>query len=144
MIGEEPREPDERPTIVRRVLVFGGAFVVTAVTLGLALGLGSLGFDFRRFTQHERRMRRVLEQQPSIEQLTQGLADDGSPLLASPDSPDETARVIAELGDDRSAELREKAARWGHLRVYTASDMLYFVFFDDEGVMRDFTLVSRR
>jgi hypothetical protein len=29
------------------------------------------------------------------------------------------------------------------MRVYQTADMLYFIYFDKDGVMRDFTLVSR-
>jgi hypothetical protein len=125
------------------VWILAGAFVVTVATLVIALGLGSLGFDYRRYTQHERRMRRVLEQHPTVEQLTQGLADDGSPLVADARTPAEIDRAIATHGDDRVAALREKARKWDRLRVYTAGDMLYFVFFDRDGIMQDFALVSR-
>jgi hypothetical protein len=128
---------------VKRVWILAGAFVVTAAILVLALGLGSLGFDIRRYPLHDRRMQRVLEQHPTVEQLTQGLADDGSPLIADARTPAEIDRVIAAHGDDRGAALREKARKWDRLRVYAAGDMLYFVFFDRGGIMQDFALVSR-
>jgi hypothetical protein len=34
-------------------------------------------------------------------------------------------------------------ARYAETRVYESADMLYFVYFDAAGVMRDFTCVSR-
>jgi hypothetical protein len=125
------------------VLVLAGAFAVTAMTLVLALVLGSLAFDYRRHSQHDIRLHRVLEQHPSIERLTQGLEEEGSPLLAAPGTAADVERTIVELGRDRGPELRQKAKRWRHLRVFAAADMLYFVFFDEEGEMRDFTLVCR-
>lgn len=127
-----------------RFWVLVTAFVVTAATLTIALVLGSLAFDYRRYTQHQARLERVLEQHPDEERLTKGLADDGTPLVAAPETADEIARIIAAQKPDRQQELREKARRWGHLRVYAASDMLYFIFFDDRGIMRDFSCVSRR
>ena len=66
--------------------------------------------------------------------------------------PTMPATVIAErIGWTRSAsvlrakvaQLRAKAARYPLLRVYRAADMLYFVYFDADGLMRDFTCVSR-
>ena len=50
--------------------------------------------------------------------------------------------AIVDYGGERTGELREKARQWGNLRVFRAADMIYFVFFDDEGVMRDFTCVG--
>jgi hypothetical protein len=127
-----------------RIWVLVTAFAVTAATLTLALLLGSAAFDYRRYSQHQGRLERVLEQHPDAERLTKGLADEGTPLVAVPRTDDEIARVIAEQKADRQEELHEKARRWGHLRVYAAADMLYFVFFDGEGVMRDYACVSRR
>jgi hypothetical protein len=46
-------------------------------------------------------------------------------------------------GGSRAAEIREKGTRHAETRVYQAGDMLYFVYFDAAGVMRDFTCVSR-
>ena len=44
---------------------------------------------------------------------------------------------------EKAAEIREKGARHAETRVYQAGDMLYFVYFDAAGLMRDFTCVSR-
>ena len=125
-----------------RFWILAGAFTVTAATLALALALGTWGFDFRRYSQHEGRLRRVLQQEPTMARLTAGLAEEGTVVLASPASPEEREKAVAAHGGERAAEIREKAERWAHLTVYRASDMLYFVFFDDEQVMRDFTCVG--
>lgn len=125
-----------------RFWILAGAFAATAATLALALALGTWGFDFRRYSQHEGRLKRVLQQEPTRARLTAGLAEEGTVVLASPTSPGEQEKTMAAHGGDRAAEIREKAGRWGHLTVYRASDMLYFVFFDDDQVMRDFTCVG--
>jgi hypothetical protein len=126
-----------------RFWVLVTAFTVTAATLTIALLLGSAAFDYRRYTQHQRRLERVLKQHPDVARLTRGLADEGTVLVAAPKTADEIARVIAAEKPGRREELREKVRRWGHLRVYATADMLYFVFFDGEGIMRDFACVSR-
>jgi hypothetical protein len=125
-----------------RLWILAGAFAVSGVTFGLALFLGGWAFDYRRHLQHEERMNRVLQQEPTVERLTAGLAEEGSSVLAAPSSADDVERAIVAHGGDRQTEIREKAGRWGHLTVYRASDMLYFVFFDDERVVRDFTCVG--
>jgi hypothetical protein len=128
---------------LKRLWILAGALVVTLAALGLALLLGSATFDFRRFSQHEGRLRRVMREQPTAARLTQGLEEEGTPLAAAPATPEEEQQVIAKLGRNKVAELRAKAKRYPQMRVFRAADMLYFVFFDAEGVMRDFTCVSR-
>jgi hypothetical protein len=128
---------------MKRFWILAGALAVSLAMLGLALLLGSATFDYRRFSQHEGRLRRVMREQPTAERLTRGLEEEGTPLLEAPATPGDEKRVIAALGRNKVVELRAKAARYPQLRVFRAADMLYFVFFDDQGVMRDFTCVSR-
>jgi hypothetical protein len=128
---------------MKRFWMLAGAFLVTIAALSLAMLLGSASFDFRRFSQHEGRLRRVLREAPTAERLTRGLADEGTPLLATATRPEEVERLAAAYGGKRAAEIREKARRFGQMRVFRAADMLYFVYFDGDGVMRDFTCVSR-
>ena len=125
-----------------RFLILAGAFTATTATLALAFLLGAWGFDYRRYSQHEGRLQRVLEQQPTIGQVTAGLEDEGAPVLSAPKTAEELEKVIEAHGGERVEGLREKARRWGHLRVFRATDMVYFIFYDDEGVMRDFACVG--
>jgi hypothetical protein len=129
---------------MKRFWILAGALAVTLGSLWLAMTLGSVGFDVRRYTQHERRLRKVMgEPQPTVDRLSQAFKDEGTLLFAAPTSPEEKERVIAGQGGKQAAELRAKAARHPELRVFATADMLYFIFFDRNGVMRDFTLVSR-
>jgi len=128
---------------MKRFWMLVGAFLVTIAALSLAMLLGSASFDFRRFSQHEGRLRRVLREEPTAERLTKGLADEGTPLLATATQPEDVERLIAAYGGKKAAEIRGKAGRFGQVRVFRAADMLYFVYFDAGGVMRDFTCVSR-
>jgi hypothetical protein len=84
-----------------------------------------------------------MREQPNAARLTQGLQEEGTPLVVTATSTEEKERAAVAHGAKRLAEIREKSARYPELRVYRAADMLYFVFFDGEGVMRDFTCVSR-
>ncbi len=100
-------------------------------------------FDFRRFSDHEGMLRRVMRKQPTADQLTQGLRDVDAPLVGVLTTRDEVEREVAAHGGRKAAEIREKAARYAETRVYQSADMLYLVYFDAAGVMRDFTCVSR-
>jgi hypothetical protein len=127
---------------MKRFWMLAGALVVTLGALTIAMLLGATSFDFRRYSQHENRMRKVLREAPSADRLTRGLADEGTALIAAPASRAEAEQVIAARGGLKAAELRAKIGRYAQMRVYRAGDMLYFVFFDADGLMRDFTCVT--
>jgi pilus assembly protein TadC len=128
---------------MNRFWIAVGALVLTLGALTLAMLLGSASFDFRRYTVHRQRLEKVLREQPSADRLTRGLAEEGTALLAVARTREEVGREASARGGKRTVEIREKGARHAETRVYRAGDMLYFVFFDAAGVMRDFTCVSR-
>jgi hypothetical protein len=128
---------------MKRFWIFAGALVVTLGALTLAMLLGSASFDFRRYTVHQTRLQKVLREQPTADRLTRGLADEGTALLAVARTRVELEREASARGGKKAAEIRDKGVRHAETRVYRAGDMLYFVFFDSAGVMRDFTCVSR-
>jgi hypothetical protein len=126
-----------------RFWILAGALAVTIGTLAIAFWLGAASFDVRRYDQHNRRLAKVMRELPSADRLTRGLAAEGTLLLVTALTAEDRQRAATERGGIRIAEIRDKAARHPELRVYLAGDMLYFVNFDREGVMRDFTCVSR-
>jgi hypothetical protein len=128
---------------MKRFWILAGAAAVTLGSLALAMLLGSTSFDFRRYAQHQGRLQKVMREQPTVDLLTRAFQEEGTALLAAPATPGETQRAIAEHGGKKAAEIREKSARHAQTRVYQTADMLYFVYFDAAGVMRDFTCVSR-
>lgn len=128
---------------MNRFWIIAGALAATLGALGLAFWLGSASFDARRYRDHNARLAKVMREQPSADRLTRGLEAEGSPLLEVATTAEAKERAAAARGGSRSAEIRDKARRHPELRVYQASDMLYFVNFDADGVMRDFTCVSR-
>lgn len=128
---------------MKRFVIIAGSVLVTGLLLTLALLLGNAGFNARRFTQHESRLKKLLPHQPTLEQVVQGLRDEGTPLLASAATAEELRRVAREKGRTRQAEILEKGQRFPQVRVFLAADMIYFIYFDADGVMRDFTCVSR-
>ena len=128
---------------MNRFWILAGALAVTIGALALAFWLGSASFDVRRYGQHNGRLAKVMLERPSADRLTRGLAAEGTPLLITAVTAEDKDRAAVARGGARLAEIREKAPRHPELRVYQAGDMLYFIFFDAEGVMRDFTCVSR-
>jgi hypothetical protein len=125
-----------------RPVVIAGSVIVASVALYGAFWLGAWAFDFRRFTTHNNRLRRLVEQHPSMDRVTRGLQDEGSLLVASPATQEELKRVVAERGKDRGPAILEKARRYPKTRVHVAGDMVYFLFYDEDDVLRDYVFVS--
>ena len=129
---------------MKRLWIVLGALAVTLAALSIAMLAGNLAFHYHRNMEHEVLLKEVLARKPSAEALTLWLQKVKEvSLIAAPKNRGEADRVVAEHGGAKAAEVRAKAARYAQMRVYQASDMLYFIYFDENGVMRDFTCVSR-
>jgi len=142
MFNTETRIRDEKEATKKR-LVFGITVGLTLAAIGLviALYLGTLGYDVRRSLLHEARLKGVLEEEPTLYQVTVGL-EEKAPLVASPQNAEELGQWIAKYGDQKREEILEKGRQWPITRIFDAGDMTYFIYFDDEQIMRDFTYVS--
>ena len=125
-----------------RGVVIAGSVLIAGLALSLAFWLGAWAFEVRRWSIHDARLHRLVQQQPSIDRVTRGLEDEGSRLVAAPAAEAELRRAVAERGRDRGPAILEKARRYPRIRVHLAADMVYFLFFDAEGVLRDYVLVS--
>ena len=128
---------------LKRGYVLAGAAVLTGAGLAGALWLGSWAFEVRRQTQHVGRLERLLAKEPALDLVVQAFEEEGTPLLALADTESDLEAVAGRLAGARLAEILDKGKRWSRTRVFSATDMLYFVYFDAQGVMRGFTCVSR-
>ena len=128
----------------KKILAFGvtAGLILAIIGLVIALYLGTVGYDVRRTLLHEARLKGVLQEEPTLYQVTVGLREK-APLVASPRSQEELEEWIARYGDQKKAEILEKGNEWPVTRIFDAGDMIYFIFFDEAGVMRDYALVSR-
>jgi hypothetical protein len=125
----------------QRVAIVGVALVVTSLTLLMALLLGSWAYHVRLIMGHEGRLARLLAQKPSIDRVTQALENEKSPLVASPARASDLESAMAMWGRQRSAEIRAKAGHAAQTRVFQAPEVVYFLFFDQNGILVDFTCV---
>jgi hypothetical protein len=130
-------DPDRR----KRIVVIAGSLAVTAVFAWLAFLLGAWGFETRNYVQHEQRLKNLVKRKPALAQVVQALNDEGSPLVAAPASAAELERLAREQGGPRAAEIVEKGRRWPQVRVFRAESVLYLLYFDETGTLRDYVLV---
>jgi hypothetical protein len=124
-------------------VVLGGALLATVAGLAGALFLGSWAFDTHRYLEHEGRLRRLQEKQPRLEVVVQALQEEGRPLVGLADDEAELRALAARDGGTKAQEVIDKGRAFGRTRVFRAPDIVYFIYFDREGVMRDFTCVNR-
>lgn len=136
---DESRHEAVRPK--RRAVIMGVAASVTVTGLGAALYVGKLGYDVRRNNLHDSRLKSILVQTPTVYQVTEGLKEK-APLALIVESPRDLDEATSRWGGDKATEIRAKASEWPQLRVYAAGDMIYFVYFDDADIMRDYVYVS--
>ena len=124
--------------------------LVLAVTIGLALAaaglvialiLGVYGYRVRSMTLHQARLQGVLDQEPTLYQVVEGLKEK-APLVASPQGEKELAQWVSKWGDQKRHEILTQGRTWPIVRIFEAGDMIYFIFFDEEKIMRDFVYVD--
>ena len=129
------------PRPKRRAIIMGVAATVTVTGLGVALYVGKLGYDVRRNNLHDSRLKHILVQTPTVYQVTEGLKEKAPLVLVVEDGVD-LEEAMNRWGGEKTREIRDKAVEWPQLRVYAAGDMMYFVFFDEADIMRDYVYVS--
>jgi len=136
------RSDSDARSPLRRGWIFAGALLLTGLACAFAFWLGAWGFDFRRYSQHEGRLHRLVVQHPTRDRVERGLADEGSPLIEAPEGPVALEKAARSLGGRKAEEVLEKGRRWPTTRVFRAGDMLYFLYFDGDDLLQDYTCVS--
>ncbi len=142
LLPEDLSEQDPKAAR-RRILIAIPAAVVTIGGLLSALVLGTLGYNIRRSNMHEARLKGILVQTPTVYQVTEGLKEK-APLVAIVESPEELQQGLDRWAGSKRDEILEKAKRFPQLRIFAAGDMMYFIFFDAEHIMRHYIYVSAR
>ncbi len=127
----------------RRAVFVAGSVLITVVLLVLAIWLGTLAYWLRLTSMHEGRLRNLNAKKPKIEAVVAAFEAEKSPLVAAPQDAAQLGRAAAVHGARRQAEIVVKGQQWPTARVFQAGEVSYFIFFDGEGVMRDFLCVRR-
>jgi len=96
-------------------------------------------FHRREIARHSERLLELGRRTPSVTQVDVEL---GAPyrIATAEDALDLAHRWDNPLNPP--AEIESKMRKWPQTRVYLRSPMVYLVFFDDHGTMRDFLCLS--
>ena len=136
--GGRPKEDGKR-----RALIVLGSIAITAALLAATLALGAWAYEIRRWTLHAGRLERLNAQHPKIETVTEALvAETGRRPLPTPGTEAELRQLVSKWAPESSEEILAKRRKSADLRIFLVADMVYFIFFDEQGVMRDFACIS--
>lgn len=133
---------EERPA-VRRTLILGSAALVSLAAMAIALTLGAWAFEYRRLSLHEGRLKNLVEKKPTVSAASQGLTNEGWTTLAAEVEDATLSRLFGDAPPPRVAEVRAKRERWPIARVFGNGDLVYILFFGEDGKAADFSLIKR-
>jgi hypothetical protein len=127
----------------KAVVVAVGSLLATGSLVALVLSLGSWAYQTRRFLLHERRLARLLEQHPTATDVSTALlSEPGNWAIAVPPSEEELAALVAEWSPGQVEEILAKRRLAREVRIFRVRDMVYVLFFDAEGRLQAYVLMS--
>ena len=128
----------------KALVIAAGSVGATAVLVGLVFSLGGWAYRHRRWSLHDGRLRRLVAEHPSEDRVSRGiLAEPGNWPIATPASDEELRRLAARWSPARADEVVAKRRQRKTLRIFGVHDVAYFLYFDDEGRLRDYVLLTR-
>ena len=126
------------------VVVVAGSVAATSAIVVLVFSLAGWAYRYRGGTLHDVRLRKAVEQHPTIGRVSEGiLAEPGNRALPTPASEDELRRLIDRYPRGRADQILAKRQRWRDMRVFDARDVAYFLYFDEKGTLQDYELAGR-
>jgi len=126
------------------VFVVAGSLAVTGAIVVLVFSLAGWAYRHRDVSLHDGRLRRAVEQHPTMSQVSAGiLAEPGNRALPTPASEEELRRLIDQYPRGRADQILAKRRRWRDLRLFDAHDVVYILYFDEAGALQDYELASR-
>ncbi len=135
--ADDERERNKKLLVL--AVTIGLAFAAAGLVIALILGVS--GYHVRRMTLHDGRLQGVLDQEPTLYQVVEDLKEK-APLIAFPKGEEELAQWISKWGDQKRDEILTKGRTWPIVRLFEAGDMIYFIYFDEQEIMRDFVYID--
>jgi hypothetical protein len=128
----------------KALVIAAGSLGGTALLVGLVFSLGGWAYQHRRSSLHDGRLRHLVAEHPSEDRVSRGiLAEPGNWPIATPASEAELRALAEQWSPSRADEVVAKARRWKRVRVFGVRDVAYVLYFDDDGMLRDYVLLSR-
>ena len=123
--------------------MFGVAALITTFGILGALWLGAWAFETRSRLTHQKRLDNLLSHTPTLEQVDEALQKEGTLFLAAADDVPSLRALAERYAGEQAAAVQAAARTHSRTRAYAAGGMVYFIHFDEQGVMRAFSLAVR-
>jgi hypothetical protein len=123
-----------------KLAVGAAVAVIAAIVLMGVLWFGAQRYFQREFDEHRQYLQALLAKSPSLAQVETELGEEPIRVV----TPADAATISHVWTDPRNdpAEVEAKVRKWPQTRIYRRSPMLYFIYFDSQGVMRDFSCLT--
>jgi len=127
-----------RPAI--KVAAIAALAAIAVVVLVRVLFVGAQRYQRQEFDEHRRYLQALLAKNPSVAQVETAIGEEPIRVV----TPADATAISHVWTDSRNdpAEIEAKVSKWLETRVYRKSPMLYFIYFDSQGVMRDFSCLT--
>ena len=126
--------------LIRKLLLLLSGLVVLVCGLAVALFFANNAYHAREMQRHREVLQKLLAEQPTVARL-EAQVDWEFYRAAQPAH----AKELSTFWDNRlnsPEEVEQKVSKWPQTRIYFHSPMVYFIYFDSQGVMRDFSVLS--
>ena len=133
----------EKASRTRLFLYAAAGLVIASGLAALAFGLGSWAYEYRRYSLHEGRVRRLVEQHPTIAQVRAGIMAEAGAWEAYIPRPNERpGQLAAFMPPQHVNEIEARWERYPRLYLFGVGGMTYALFFDEAGRLRDSVIWS--
>jgi hypothetical protein len=128
----------------KALVIAAGSLGGTALLVALVFSLGGWAYQHRRGSLHDGRLRRLVAEHPSEDRVSRGiLAEPGNWRIATPASEADLRRLAADWSPSRVDEVVAKWRKWKRVHVYGVRDVAYVLYFDDDGKLQDYVLLTK-
>ena len=128
----------------KALLVITGSLAATGILLALVFSLSGWAFQHREGSLHDGRLKRLVDQHPSAAQASAGLlAEPGTRTIGSPASEEELRRLAASWRRGDVERMVSKRRTWPDVRVFGAGELVYVLYFDDQGRLQAYELAGQ-
>jgi len=128
----------------KALVIAAGSLGGTALLVALVFSLGGWAYQHRRGSLHDGRLGRLVAEHPSEDRVSRGiLAEPGNWPIATPASEAELRQLAAEWSPSRADAVVAKWRKWKRVRVFGVGDTAYVLYFDDDGKLQDYVLLTR-
>jgi hypothetical protein len=117
-----------------KLIVIVASVVVVAIVLFV---LSSEWYHQSELEEHRQYLNQLLSRSPTVAQVESELGEEPLKVVGPAD-----AAAVSRIWTDRRnspTEIESKVGQWPETRIYRKSPMVYFIYFDAKGVMRDFS-----